>query len=102
METTFVTTNIWTQLQGVVAGLRSQALKPDSQNAAGSHRLTRELSELGSSTSGRDSQTGEAAAVMEDPTSVVALLSVAGMQLTVLVQVTVQCMFCIVICCTVC
>lgn len=77
MDMTCIVTKL-TQLQDVVASLRSQALKPGSHNAAGSHRLTRELSELGSSTSGRDSQTGEA--VMEDPTSVVALLNVAGIQ----------------------
>lgn len=69
-------------LQAVVTALRSQALKPDSRPAPGSHRLTRELSEVTSSgNAGRGSHSGEATS-MEDPTSVVALLNVAGMQTT--------------------
>ena len=67
-------------LQAVVAALRSQALKPDSQPTPGSHRLTRELSQVASSSdAGRGSHPGEDTS-MEDPTSVVALLNVAGMQ----------------------
>ena len=55
-------------------------MKQDSQPGPGSHRLTRELSQVtDSSNAGRGSHTGEAAS-MEDPTSVVALLNVAGMR----------------------
>ena len=69
------------QLQAVLSTMRSQAVRPGSQNTPGLHRLTRELSELselgGSSASQQDSKTGEAM-MLEDPTSVVALLNVAG------------------------
>ena len=80
-------------LQTVVNALRSQALKPDSQPIPGSHRLTRELSEVtGSSTAGRGSQSGEGSS-MQDPTCVVALLNVAGMH-------PIRLGLCVLNCCT--
>lgn len=77
-------TQFITSLQAVVTAPRLQALKPDSQiqSMPGSHRLTRELSEVsGSNNTGRGSQGGEdpRPSSMEDPTAVVALLNVAGM-----------------------
>ena len=59
--------------------LRSLAVKSDGQSALDARRLSRELSELASVNAGRDSQTADSA-VIEDPTSVVALLNVAGVR----------------------
>lgn len=61
--------------------LRLQALKPEIQilNLPGSHRLTREMSEVGVGSASRGSQDGEPPSSMEDPTSVVALLNVTGL-----------------------
>ncbi|KAL3131897.1 hypothetical protein ABBQ38_007602 [Trebouxia sp. C0009 RCD-2024] len=68
-------------VQAVVTSLRLQALKPETQiqNTPGSHRLTRELSEVGGGTASRGSQEGEPPSSMEDPTSMVALLNVTAL-----------------------
>ena len=57
--------------------LRSLALKSEGQSALDSRRLSRELSELGTTDPGRDSASGEAT-IMEDPTLVMGLLNIAG------------------------
>ena len=60
-----------------MTSLRSLAIKSESQSALDSRRLSRELSELTATNAGRDPQNSDAA-IIEDPTSVVALLNVAG------------------------
>lgn len=66
-----------TSLQGVVVSLRSLALRSEGHSALDSRRLSRELSELGTTDPGRNSASGEAT-IMEDPTLVVGLLNIAG------------------------
>ena len=61
----------------MVSNLRQLALRPQDQRSSQPHRLSRELSELPNSTAGTDAQTDDSLAI-EDPTAVVALLSVAG------------------------
>ena len=60
-----------------MASLRSLALRSEAQSALDSRRLSRELSELGTTDPGRNSASGEAT-IMEDPTLVVGLLNIAG------------------------
>ena len=62
----------------MVSSLRSLALKSDGHSALDSRRLSRELSEIDATSTGRDNQAQETAGI-EDPTAVVALLNVAGM-----------------------
>ena len=69
-------------IQAVVAKLRPLVVRPDAEGDSDTRRLSTELSELATSNGGRGNRTGDstAAATQEDTTSVVALLSVAGLR----------------------
>lgn len=63
-------------MQAVVASLRRLVLQPEQPQQA--PRLSRELSELGQPPASSDAQTDSGLVGIDDPTSVVALLNVAG------------------------
>ena len=73
-----VDANAWLILQSASLALRRRILGADVQGALGQRRLTHELSDLASASSTR-LETAPGLNSDQDPTSVVALLSVAGM-----------------------